>query len=280
MECVIFSLIFYVCCRVNNLETICLFLLSMSSSRANAAARQRRAGGAELNSNQPQPQQKMQPGKQPHTTKLSISDAIALITLRLGKVEGIVSNYQSDQLQVQVDQNGQPIQNAKMIDDSVFKSIVSRLDVLEKNQKVLMENQTSIANTVKSLATSKQSGGQTIIKDVSDEKLVQVNESVEFLKEEIRQSNNTVFNLQSFVQELSQKMVELIMTSDGSTMIDGEQTVQFANNEDGIQEEDVNDETVVDSLVLDLEGGEDSGPILELNMKEFIQSELASSSDL
>jgi hypothetical protein len=253
----------------------------MSSSRANAAARQRRAGGAELNPSQPQ--QKMQgqpqPGKQPQTTKLSISDAIALITLRLGKVEGIVSNYQSDQLQVQVDQNGQPIQNAKMIDDSVFKSIVSRLDILEKNQKVLMENQTSIANTVKSLATSKQGAGQTIIKDVSDEKLVQVNESVEFLKEEIRQSNNTVFNLQSFVQELSQKMVELIMTSDGSTMIDGEQTVQFAN-EEGNQEEGVNAETVVDSLALDLEGGEDSGPILELNMKEFIQSELASSSDL
>ena len=99
----------------------------MSSSRANAAARQRRAGGAELNSTQPQPQQKMQPGKQPQTTKLSISDAIALITLRLGKVEGIVSNYQNEQLQVQVDQNGQPIQNAKMIDDSVFKSIVSVL---------------------------------------------------------------------------------------------------------------------------------------------------------
>ena len=250
----------------------------MSSSRANAAARQRRAGGAELNSTQPQ--QKMQgqpqPGKQPQTTKLSISDAIALITLRLGKVEGIVSNYQSDQLQVQVDQNGQPIQNAKMIDDSVFKSIVSRLDVLEKNQKVLMENQTSIANTVKSLATSKQQGaGQTIIKDVSDEKLGQVNESVELLKEEIRQSNNTVFNLQSFVQELSQKMVELILTSDGTTMIDGEQSVQFAN-EEGTQEEGMNGETVGE----DLEGGEDSGPILELNMKEFIQSELASSSDL
>ena len=74
-------------------------------------------------------------------------------------------------------------------------------------------------------------------------------------------------------------MVELIMTSDGSTMIDGEQTVQFAN-EEGNQEEGVNAETVVDSLALDLEGGEDSGPILELNMKEFIQSELASSSDL
>ena len=163
-----------------------------------------------------------------------------------------------------------------MIDDSVFKSIVSRLDVLEKNQKVLMENQTSIANTVKSLATSKQQGaGQTIIKDVSDEKLGQVNESVELLKEEIRQSNNTVFNLQSFVQELSQKMVELILTSDGTTMIDGEQSVQFAN-EEGTQEEGMNGETVGE----DLEGGEDSGPILELNMKEFIQSELASSSDL
>jgi hypothetical protein len=248
----------------------------MSSSRANAAARQRRAGGAELNSNQPQ--QKMQgqpqPGRQPQTTKLSISDAIALITLRLGKVETIVSNYQNEQLQVQVDQNGQPIQNSKMIDDSVFKSIVSRLDVLEKNQKVLMENQTSIANTVKSLATSKQGAGQTIIKDVSDEKLGQVNESVELLKEEIRQSNNTVFNLQSFVQELSQKMVELIMTSDGA---EGEQPVQFANEDENASlEEDVNGQTIDQ----DLEGGEDGDAILELNMKDFIQSELASSTDL
>jgi hypothetical protein len=249
----------------------------MSSSRANAAARQRRAGGAELNSSQPQ-QKKMgqpqpQPGKQPNTTKLSISDAIALITLRLGAVENIVSNYQYEQLQVQVDKDGQPIQNAKMIDESVFKSIVSRLDVLEKNQKVLMENQTNIANTVKSLASSKQ---QTIVKDVSDEKLSQVNESVESLKEEIRESNNTIFNLQSVVQELSQKMVELIITSD-STMIDGgEQSVQFANED--ILVGGVNGENVENGE--DLDGGEDSDAVVELNMKDFIQNELASSSDL
>lgn len=231
----------------------------MSSNRANAAARQRRAGGADLNSNQP-PQQKQQSSKQNLSMpKLSISDAIALITLRLGKVETIVSNYQNESLQVQVDAMGQPIQNAKMIDDSVFKSIVSRLDVLEKNQKVLMENQTSIANTVKTIASSKN--GQTVVKDISEEKLSIIKDDIEGLKTELRQNNDSIFNLQNMVQEVSQKIVEISLTLNSDetedivegTMIDSEQP-------------DAADESV------DEEPHEDT--IVQLDLKEFIQNEL------
>ena len=231
----------------------------MSSNRANAAARQRRAGGADLNSNQPQ-QQKQQPSKQKVSMpKLSISDAIALITLRLGKVETIVSNYQNENLQVQVDAMGQPIQNAKMIDDSVFKSIVSRLDVLEKNQKVLMENQTSIANTVKTIASSKN--GQTVVKDISEEKLSIIKEDIEGLKTELRQNNDSIFNLQNMVQEVSQKMVEISLT------LNSDETEELV---DGTMIDSVEQDAVDESV--DEEPQEDA--IVQLDLKEFLQNEL------
>jgi hypothetical protein len=231
----------------------------MSSNRANAAARQRRAGGADLNSNQP-PQQKQQSSKQNLSMpKLSISDAIALITLRLGKVETIVSNYQNESLQVQVDAMGQPIQNAKMIDDSVFKSIVSRLDVLEKNQKVLMENQTSIANTVKTIASSKN--GQTVVKDISEEKLSIIKEDIESLKTELRQNNDSIFNLQNMVQEASQKMVEISLTLNSDETEDLVEGTMIDSEQHEAADESVDEEPHEDTIV-------------QLDLQEFIQNEL------
>jgi len=231
----------------------------MSSNRANAAARQRRAGGADLNSNQP-PQQKQQSSKQNiPRPKLSISDAIALITLRLGKVESIVSNYQNENLQIQVDAMGQPIQNAKMIDDSVFKSIVSRLDVLEKNQKVLMENQTSIANTVKTIASSKN--GQTVVKDISEEKLSIIKEDIESLKTELRQNNDSIFNLQNMVQEASQKMVEISLTLNSDETEDLVEGTMIDSEQHEAADESVDEEPHEDTIV-------------QLDLKEFIQNEL------
>jgi len=231
----------------------------MSSNRANAAARQRRAGGAELNSNQPQPQKQQSSKQNIPRPKLSISDAIALITLRLGKVESIVSNYQNENLQIQVDAMGQPIQNAKMIDDSVFKSIVSRLDVLEKNQKVLMENQTSIANTVKTIASSKN--GQTVVKDISEEKLSIVKEDIESLKTELRQNNDSIFNLQNMVQEASKKMVEISLTLNSDETEDLVEGTMIDSEQHEAADESVDEEPHEDTIV-------------QLDLKEFIQNEL------
>lgn len=195
------------------------------SSRANASARNRRAGGAELNPPQPQQrgQQPQQRGQQPQRgeqqgqtqlPKLSISDAIGLITLRLGKVEGMVQNIQVDHLR-QGDSGMELNENSRIIDDNVFKSIVSRLDVLEKNQKALMDNQTTLSNSMKTIASRAigsggESSTQTIINDVSDEKLVVVNESIDVVRREITSVKEMLMKLQNFSMETNQRLMDFV----------------------------------------------------------------------
>jgi len=68
-------------------------------------------------------------------SKLSISDAIGLITLRLGRVEQWVMETEHEEetkLSGNVDVSGIP-DNHKIIDNSVLTSIINRLDSLEKN---------------------------------------------------------------------------------------------------------------------------------------------------
>ena len=137
----------------------------MSSSRSIAAARNRRAGeqqpqpqmnrpGTSIASQSAfsQPHQQQQPAKRsmtapnstpnvPITTsnaKLSISDAIGLITLRLGRVEQIIMETEHNG----GFNTGQNIpDNAHLVDKSVINSIVNRLDSLEKKEKESSNNQ-------------------------------------------------------------------------------------------------------------------------------------------
>ena len=184
----------------------------MSSGRANASARNRRAGGAELN---PQQQQRGPPQQPQAPPKLSVSDAIGLISLRLGKVEGMVQNIQVDQLR-NGDSGMELNENSRIIDDNVFRSIVARLDVLEKNQKALMDNQTTLSNSMKSLASKTPSLGggqvsQTIVKDVSDEKLASVNENIEVIHGEITLVKDLLMKLQNFTMETNQKLLDIVL---------------------------------------------------------------------
>ena len=137
----------------------------MSSSRSIAAARNRRAGdppstnnrpGTSINSqpafssqtkSQPQTQSKFQQNatvqnSTPNvpvstTTKLTISDAIGLITLRLGRVEQILQDAEHNG-SLSVASNVSD--NTHLIDKSVINSIVNRLDALEKKEKETSSN--------------------------------------------------------------------------------------------------------------------------------------------
>ena len=63
-------------------------------------------------------------------SKLSVSDAVGLITLRLGRVEQWIIETEHDKTD-----NGGSMnlpENSKVIDNSVFTNIISRLDSLEK----------------------------------------------------------------------------------------------------------------------------------------------------
>ena len=67
--------------------------------------------------------------------KLSISDAIGLITLRLGRVEQwIIETDHEEDTKQSVSGDGSDIpSNHRVIDNSVLTSIINRLDSLEKN---------------------------------------------------------------------------------------------------------------------------------------------------
>ena len=91
---------------------------------------------------QQQPQQQPQQHSERQTAqnglpfnKLSISDAVGLITLRLGRVEQWImeTDHEEDTKQsVTGDFSGIP-SNHKVIDNSVLTTIINRLDSLEKN---------------------------------------------------------------------------------------------------------------------------------------------------
>jgi hypothetical protein len=126
----------------------------MSSSKSIAAARARRSGEQQQQqrpntsiasakafnqqpmSQQPMSQQPMQQQQQRPTAsygqpggKISISDAIGLTTIRLGKVEQLVQRLQEEG---GLGNNFDIPDNAQLIDKSVITNIISRIDSLEK----------------------------------------------------------------------------------------------------------------------------------------------------
>ena len=213
----------------------------MSSARSNAGARTRRAGGAET---APMSQQNMRPGssqqqqpQQPQMNpRLSISDAIALITLRLGRVENLIQNMPVDSPSGSgSSSNLEPDENMRMIDVTVFENIVSRLDNLEKghkfildkhqqqqlqNQQQQLQNQQQI-NSLKLSSTTQSSTTQssytpTIIDSKSEEKITKLNDSVDVLKAEINQVKDLLMKLQSFTMETNQKLSDIVFNDTGN----------------------------------------------------------------
>ncbi len=125
----------------------------MSSSRSIAAARNRRSGDI-VQPQQPnrpntsigsssafsqQPIQKTQqnnfvkPTNRPNVpfSKISVSDAIGLITLRLGKAEQFLIDLQNDGGGL----SSSLPENTQLIDSSVLMSIINRLDSIEKKEQ-------------------------------------------------------------------------------------------------------------------------------------------------
>ena len=163
----------------------------MSSSRSIAAARSRRAGEsqppvsggrpvtsiashsafvqqqmppppnnvrvAKSSMQQQQQQQMPQQGASPFT-KLSISDAIGLVTLRLGRVEQFIIDFENGEIEGHHPNSGGGSsipENSKIVDNSVLTTIVNRLDALEKKEGSGNVNASSIASLEKEMKEAK-----------------------------------------------------------------------------------------------------------------------------
>jgi hypothetical protein len=91
--------------------------------------------------------QTIQPNGLPFT-KLTVSDAIGLITLRLGKVEQFLMDTQNDG-GFSGSKDSHIPENTKLIDNSVLTSIINRLDSLEKKEGQPGSNQnTEVINRI------------------------------------------------------------------------------------------------------------------------------------
>jgi hypothetical protein len=211
----------------------------MSSSRANAAARQRRAGDTQSTPQQSSynssgsktrfVQQQQEAPQPPMNPKLSISDAIALITLRLGRVENIVSNYDPNAGLSGGNHQMNYDENMRMVDQQVFNSIVSRLDalekgrnvgavsgvieqrlgVLEKNQKILIEKQQQTPVVVT------QAPEETmVVNGLTEEQLKPMEESIESVKSELSSLKELLLKLQSFTMETNQKLADIVFDAE------------------------------------------------------------------
>ena len=143
----------------------------MSANRANASAIQRRSVNSGGQSQKPNPQysntsqkqnmtsshqskqshsssQKQLSNIQQATPKLSVSDAIALVTLRLGRVEMFINAMPSlEQINSSCLEehtaNENENENTRIVDSSVFNNIVSRLDKIEKSPHSLPNSSTT-----------------------------------------------------------------------------------------------------------------------------------------
>ena len=152
----------------------------MSSSRSIAAARNRRSGDTAQQQQQPQIsrpgtsiasqaalqgggsnrrlqsqqtqqqplQQQQQQAQPPQRVKLSVSDAIGLITLRLGRVEQILIDQEGAAL------NGSSLSipdGTQLVDKSVFNSIINRLEAAESKGKTITTYEETIQRLEKEL---------------------------------------------------------------------------------------------------------------------------------
>ena len=118
-------------------------------------------------------------------SKLSVSDAFALVTLRLGRVELIINKLQSEGiLDANNNVNSENLGNTNNnFDDTILQNIITRLDGLDK---------------------------KTVSNDLNQKLQSQYN----VLSEDVKQTKEVVLKLQSFIMDISQKMNSFITTQE------------------------------------------------------------------
>ena len=160
--------------------------------------------GQQQQQQQYQQQQQQQQQQQPPTnglpfTKLSISDAIGLITLRLGRVEQFIIDTEAEDSTHSNSQMSLP-ENSKIIDSSLLTTIINRLDSLEKKEQLSVSSErltqvhTELTAT-KELLLNLTSQFETFVKDTSNkfadfELGITEIEKVIYVDDKVLQSNN------------------------------------------------------------------------------------------
>lgn len=172
----------------------------MSSSRSVASARARRAGGdsssrpTQIRNTQqftkPPPAVESQldgdKASGPYDNKLSVSDAFALVTIRLGRVEMALQKLDIHNIAKSVDDGDS---SSSIANNVVLKSLISRIDDLEK---MISEQSSNVSMSPEYIELI--NGLQT---------------KMEAQEKELRETKDAIYKLQSFALDVNQKISQI-----------------------------------------------------------------------
>lgn len=225
-----------------------------------------------------QPQQQ-QPTNGLPFQKLSISDAIGLITLRLGRVEQWIietdhENETNEGNGERTESSGIP-DNHKIIDNSVLTSIINRLDALEKNglnnaSSISSEEVNGLKNEIASLSEQFKRMGEDVTKHTLE--LSKCTEQVFRFNRELTETKDILKSFMvkydMFAQETTQNFSDYeLALSDLEKRLPADQpdSSEFGEQEAGQLGTNINDIDV------------DNSVIMSVDLKNLIKQELASS---
>jgi hypothetical protein len=147
-------------------------------------------------------------------SKMTIPQAITLITLRLGKVETMLQN-QTYNMGSSMGMEGDDENRADMvqIDSNVLQSIMSRLEALEKRSSSASGPEVTLlkqqVETFKPILTQTKNSTATIVKEHKDFKT-----QMDTLRSELEETKELVIALQNLTMDNSQKLLAISMSSD------------------------------------------------------------------
>jgi hypothetical protein len=208
--------------------------------------------------------------------KMTIPQAITLVTLRLGALETKMMNLEMELPQML---GGVNTNNMEFYENGVIQSLMERVDNIEKGIENGSTATTSINTNPAELTAIKnqlETVKQSIIQFkgisatlVNDNKALKT--QIEKLKQELVETKQLLNTLQTASFETSQKLLELelsvVSVSNNGMMFD-DLTVE-GGEVDGDIEEDVDDENIQATFSLS-----NTNEILGLNLKEVIELEL------
>ena len=184
-------------------------------------------------------------------SKMTLPQAITLITLRLGKVESMIQNQTmgtSMRSNMQFDGDNEGDSDMVQIDAGILQSILSRLESLEKRNAatsaagasspeiILLKQQ---IETFKPILTQTKTTTNSIVKEHKDFK-----SQFEALRNDLEETKELVIALQNLTMDNSQKLLAFDMSNDH--VLDGfDQSLNDMDDEHAVTDEPVCESEVV-----------------------------------
>jgi hypothetical protein len=199
--------------------------------------------------------------------KMTLAQAITLITLRLGKVE--------TQLIHGLEQHSLDNEDNILVDKNVIQSLISRIDALEKKPSASVSGSSSATSnqdiallkqqfeTIKPIVVQSKNNGQAL------------KQQIESLKTELAETKELLVALQNLTMDNSNKIMAFNSIFKGQ---DGLEDEEFVDQD---QDQDEDQEFLQDADLVDgdfIEPVDDSDEIVGTNLKEMIEQEFNSAS--